>query len=759
MRDNVSIIFAAIFAVLLLIVFPLFSLLTRQDSIAYNKVLTLTTEFVDSVRNKGYFTEQEYTNYLAGLSSTRNTYKVEMECHKKILIKDVNKYTDENPVWVEDTEIYYNTYIENELRESKVVSLNDGDEFYIKLYNTNITTASLMYNFFLNSRIPRKIINIGYGGKILNTSGNTYAKTTFNSSYTPYITFGEVRNNNDQIFKRCYDREAGTYEMQYCVRVIYVDDEDNNPIKVNFKMHNFDKIADISIGENFLANKDEIIAKIKEKIDLRGDYISSFEVSVDDLKLVNDNIEGTISIRNIGIEQGAWKTSAYIIIGSNLGTGSTGTASTEGTTEELTLTKEDVSSRVKIYGPYLNQNTTEVVSDVLSNMEKVYYKVKLGSSDKIKEIKIRYNRSTISMYAIGTSRSYKGPDYNINVSKQDSNVQEYWIEIIPQKGNLKISNQELQVTVVSEVKVSDDKTRDVTALSKVVVWKMFMLKCKEISYTINSFYSTDGRYVSIKFDTQTQKSIKQYISDMKERGKYQNDADFFKELVDNKIIYTSKEKSDNKYNINIVSANISGDNGDEWKIKYSDILTGEPERNKVYLNFLNFDGSLTSKEMPYFFNMPYTFEFNAGKNNIKPLVMNIPYFPWSYSNYYWIPASVNDIKDSNSYYDDEVTKEMVRNSIIKYGGFYVAEQVGTSATFYKAWKETKNMTGCYELFSSMMYEWQYSKMVEYLGNIQSDYWLAEKSGQDEFKIINNVKKLSTSKSSNSYSSLRVLYLK
>ena len=464
MRDNVSIIFAAIFAVLLLIVFPLFSLLTRQDSIAYNKVLTLTTEFVDSVRNKGYFTEQEYTNYLAGLSSTRNTYKVEMECHKKILIKDVNKYTDENPVWVEDTEIYYNTYIENELRESKVVSLNDGDEFYIKLYNTNITTASLMYNFFLNSRIPRKIINIGYGGKILNTSGNTYAKTTFNSSYTPYITFGEVRNNNDQIFKRCYDREAGTYEMQYCVRVIYVDDEDNNPIKVNFKMHNFDKIADISIGENFLANKDEIIAKIKEKIDLRGDYISSFEVSVDDLKLVNDNIEGTISIRNIGIEQGAWKTSAYIIIGSNLGTGSTGTASTEGTTEELTLTKEDVSSRVKIYGPYLNQNTTEVVSDVLSNMEKVYYKVKLGSSDKIKEIKIQYNRSTISMYDIGTSRSYKGPDYNINVSKQDSNVQEYWIEIIPQKGNLKISNQELQVTVVSEVKVSDDKTRDVTVL-------------------------------------------------------------------------------------------------------------------------------------------------------------------------------------------------------------------------------------------------------------------------------------------------------
>lgn len=723
MRDNVSIIFAAIFAVLLLIVFPLFSLLTRQDSIAYNKVLTLTTEFVDSVRNKGYFTEQEYTNYLAGLSSTRNTYKVEMECHKKILIKDVNKYTDENPVWVEDTEIYYNTYVENELKESKVVSLNDGDEFYIKLYNTNITTASLMYNFFLNSRIPRKIINIGYGGKILNTSGNTYAKTTFNSSYTPYITFEEVRNKNDQIFKRCYDREAGTYEMQYCVRVIYVDDENNNPIKVNFKMHNFDKIDGISISENFLTNKDEIAAKIKEKVDLRGDYISRFEVSVDDLKLVNDSIEGTISIRNIGIGQGAWKTSAYIIIGSNLGTGTTGAASTEGTTEELTLTREEASSKVKISGPYLNQDATDIVTDVLRNRENVYYKITLNDSNEIKALELMENGKSIMVdTGINSSKEYNIANYNVRLTKQNSNTQEYWLQITPKvvedlESIFKNEQRELQITVDADVYVDLNQTSSVKSLSRVVVWNIFSSKMDCSSIVVSS--ASNPATVYIYFTNAS--AISEYITEMKNAGRYQSDKDFFDELASSQIIYTSRENSDSKYQINVRSVTYDS-KYNRWSLTYSDYVDGAPKKEKVYLNFINSTGSVVSKEIRSVSNVPLWFHVNQNDSNLKIITNSSGTMGWLSTNYYWIPASESDILDNNAYYDSDVTRDMIIQSIRKYGGFYVAEdwkenkdiRDNQKSTFNEIWDANK-LADSNELFSSMIYKWQLDKVSSVFG--------------------------------------------
>lgn len=612
MRDNVSIIFAAIFAVLLLIVFPLFSLLTRQDSIAYNKVLTLTTEFVDSVRNKGYFTEQEYTNYLAGLSSTRNTYKVEMECHKKILIKDVNKYTDENPVWVEDTEIYYNTYVENELKGSKVVSLNDGDEFYIKLYNTNITTASLMYNFFLNSRIPRKIINIGYGGKILNTSGNTYAKTTFNSSYTPYITFGEVRNKNDQIFKRCYDREAGTYAIEYCDRIIYVDNENNNPIKVDFKMHNFDKIDGISINENFSTNKDKIADAIKEKVVLRGDYISpGYKVSVDNLKLVNGDIEGTISIENISIGQGAWKTSAYIIIESSLGIGTTGAASTEGTTEELTLTREEASSKVKISGPYLRTDTTDIVTEALKNRETVYYKITINDSNGIKSLKLTENGKDIVTYS---GKVYDIENYNVKLEEQ--NTQEYLLTITPKSqtnsGSIfKNERRELQITVVADVYIDANQTSSVECLSKVVVWQIssYDIDCSKISVS----YSGNPATVYIYFDDEKFNIIKNYIQGMIKNNTYKSDTDFFAELAETQIIYTTRDGSSDKYKINVIKAEQNKDTLG-WTLTYSDLVDGRPERKNVSFNFLNSNGEAISTKIRGISNMPINFHENPNSN-------------------------------------------------------------------------------------------------------------------------------------------------
>ena len=54
MEDNVSILLASILTVVIIVLFPIYNVATRQDSIAKNMVVKATTNFVDEARNKGY---------------------------------------------------------------------------------------------------------------------------------------------------------------------------------------------------------------------------------------------------------------------------------------------------------------------------------------------------------------------------------------------------------------------------------------------------------------------------------------------------------------------------------------------------------------------------------------------------------------------------------------------------------------------------------------------------------------------------------
>lgn len=725
MRDNISIIFAAIFAVLLLIVFPLFSLLTRQDSISYNKVLTLTTEFVDSVRTKGYFTEQEYTDYLTGLSNTRNTYKVELECHKKILIKDVNKYTKENPVWVEDTAIYYNSFVENELKNSKVVSLEEGDEFYIKVYNTNITTASLMYNFFLNSRIPRKVINIGYGGKILKTSGNTFAKTVFNSSYTPYITFSEVTDSTGKEFKRCYDQEAGTYQMQYCVRNINVEEDINNPIKVNFKMHNFAKIGDIFIDSRaFSENIEYIREEIKKKVNLRGNYIYSYEVSVDDLKFVNDNIEGTIKISNIRIGSGAWKTTAYIVIESNLGTGTTGAASSEGTTEELTFKRRDLASNMEITGPYLSKETTEVLTTALKSKEKVYFKITLRDSEEIKKLILTENgKNIVDDINIRDSKEYNTENFDIKIDKatNGSSLQEYWVEITPtvEFENTSIIGKkeyELQLIAYADTYVDLNETLEVKSVSSVVVWRLVESDIKCISIKASPENSAKEVVVNnlftIRFNAGSYRKINNY-----------GVLKFFNDLKDLGLLYISVEGKDSLVDYDIKNVEVTSGNNPSYKVTVSCKLAGRPEKATVNVNFANTDDTIKTAKFRSHINVPeHCWYVEKNDKSGFGFRRNDAYkyeevFLWEDASVEYIDMQGNEYP---SYYDSDVTKEKITESIRKYGGFYFSSVVksvsvsksSTESNFSKVWSDSKRTEVGFSgfsgnmFFSSVMYDWQ-----------------------------------------------------
>ncbi len=291
MKDNISIIFAAIIGVILIVILPLFSILDRQDSMAYNVVLTQTTKFVDNIRNNGFIDRDSYNNYISALASTANTYKVELEVYKKRLIPDVESGKD---VYIEDVELF-NTMdvlevieseesIENSNEKNNVYLLKENDEVYIKVYNTNMTTGSILYNFFAGTYID-KVIDISYGGIVNNVNWELFDKINASAIDIPEVLMEVPVNaknktnimkitDNDELEpvdcqmypEYCEDGVSGSQAEQYT----YLYDltyPENKTINIAVELKNMDYIA---IGENKLASLDEMT---EEKFNKAKDYI------------------------------------------------------------------------------------------------------------------------------------------------------------------------------------------------------------------------------------------------------------------------------------------------------------------------------------------------------------------------------------------------------------------------------------------------------------------------------------------------------
>ncbi len=79
MEDNVQRIFSILLAVLMFFLLPLYIAFEKKDDIAYNLALKVTTNFVNSVTEKGYLTYDMYNDYITELSTTGNVYDIKLE--------------------------------------------------------------------------------------------------------------------------------------------------------------------------------------------------------------------------------------------------------------------------------------------------------------------------------------------------------------------------------------------------------------------------------------------------------------------------------------------------------------------------------------------------------------------------------------------------------------------------------------------------------------------------------------------------------
>ena len=150
MSDTFITVIAILLAVVLLVVVPLQVTSQRVDTMSKLDVDTLTSDFVEQIRTTGSLTKDDYYNFKQKLTSTGNTYDVNMEF--KILDENPGKKSTQSAKDKIGENVYYSvftTQIQEALEgENKVYNLKEGDIINVSVKNTNLTLSQSLKNFF-----------------------------------------------------------------------------------------------------------------------------------------------------------------------------------------------------------------------------------------------------------------------------------------------------------------------------------------------------------------------------------------------------------------------------------------------------------------------------------------------------------------------------------------------------------------------------------------------------------------------------------
>lgn len=148
MSDTLITVVAIALAAILMFVFPLMTMSDRTDDVSQLTIETATTEFVDDVRTTGKLTMDKYSKFVENISSTGNSYDVEMEL--QVLDENPGKKTTQAESTKIGENVYYSMYtsqILDTLDENKTLPLKEGDIFSANVKNTNTTLSQQLKNF------------------------------------------------------------------------------------------------------------------------------------------------------------------------------------------------------------------------------------------------------------------------------------------------------------------------------------------------------------------------------------------------------------------------------------------------------------------------------------------------------------------------------------------------------------------------------------------------------------------------------------
>lgn len=150
MSDSLITVIAIMLTAVLLLVLPVMTMADRADDISKTDVETMTSNFVNEIRTIGKLTSEKYNKFVEELTSTGNTYDIEMEF--KILDENPGKKSTQSAKDKIGENVYYSvftTQIQEALKgENKVYNLKEGDIINVSVKNTNLTLSQSLKNFF-----------------------------------------------------------------------------------------------------------------------------------------------------------------------------------------------------------------------------------------------------------------------------------------------------------------------------------------------------------------------------------------------------------------------------------------------------------------------------------------------------------------------------------------------------------------------------------------------------------------------------------
>lgn len=149
MGDSLITVVAIFLAAILMFVFPLMAMSERTDDVSQLAVQTATTDFVDNVRTTGKLTSNDYDKFLQTITSTGNSFDVDIEV--QILDENPGVKTTQAEMTKIGENLYYNLYtsqVEEKLNNNGRITLKEGDMVSVTVKNTNQTISQLLKNFF-----------------------------------------------------------------------------------------------------------------------------------------------------------------------------------------------------------------------------------------------------------------------------------------------------------------------------------------------------------------------------------------------------------------------------------------------------------------------------------------------------------------------------------------------------------------------------------------------------------------------------------
>ena len=79
-----------------------------------------------------------------------------------------------------------NEEVDDSNRKQNIYLFEKSDEIYVRVYNTNITAGSVMYNMLMGA-VNTKVIDVKYGGVVNNVNWELYNKMKVDTIATPKV--------------------------------------------------------------------------------------------------------------------------------------------------------------------------------------------------------------------------------------------------------------------------------------------------------------------------------------------------------------------------------------------------------------------------------------------------------------------------------------------------------------------------------------------------------------------------------------------